>query len=165
MLTQKPTRVRAQDFHGYYNCPHREYSNRFGDPAKKTRPSEFPNLLFENGTSHEWEVVKGLECETPAGESLGESATTTLELMKRGAKLIDQGGLLQSDKSGIPDLLEKVLGKSKFARSFYPPVNIKAGSGFEVRRSARCVTIKECNCSLTGSFGSGFEPSFRLVPR
>ena len=67
---------------------------------------------------------------TPAGESLEERAATTLELMKRGAKLVYQGVLLQLDEAGIPDLLEKMPGRSKFGKYFYKPVDIKAGSGF-----------------------------------
>jgi uncharacterized protein len=126
----KPIRVRAQDFYDYHKCPHRVYLNRFGDPAQKLPQSEFLNLLFENGTAHEWEVVKGLEYETPAGESLEERAATTLKLMKRGVKLIYQGVLLQPAEVGIPDLLERVPGRSKFGKYFYKPVDIKSGSGF-----------------------------------
>ena len=50
--------------------------------------------------------------------------------MKRGAKLIYQGVLLQTTEVGIPDLLEKVPGRSKFGRYFYRRVDIKSGSGF-----------------------------------
>ena len=50
--------------------------------------------------------------------------------MKRGAKLIYQGVLLQPAEVGIPDLLERVPGRSKFGRYFYRPVDIKSGSGF-----------------------------------
>ena len=50
--------------------------------------------------------------------------------MKRGAKLIYQGVLLQPTEVGIPDLLERVPGRSKFGKYFYRPVDIKSGSGF-----------------------------------
>ena len=130
MAQSKAIRVRAQDFYDYHKCPHRVYLNRFGDPAEKLPESEFLNLLFENGTTHEWEVVKGLEYETPTGESLEERAAATLELMKRGPKLIYQGVLLQPAEVGIPDLLERVPGRSKFGKYFYKPVDIKSGSGF-----------------------------------
>lgn len=50
--------------------------------------------------------------------------------MKRGAKLIYQGVLLQPSEVGIPDLLERVPGRSRFGRYFYRPVDIKSGSGF-----------------------------------
>jgi len=124
------TRITAQDFYDYDKCPHRVYLNRYGDTAEKLPESEFLNLLFENGTAHEWEVVKGMKYESPAGESLEERAAATLELMKHGVRLIYQGVLLQATEVGIPDLLEKVPGQSKFGRYFYKPVDIKAGSGF-----------------------------------
>jgi hypothetical protein len=43
---------------------------------------------------------------------------------------IFQGVLLLATESGIPDLLEKVPGKSKFGDFYYRPVDIKAGSGY-----------------------------------
>jgi predicted RecB family nuclease len=125
--------ITAQDFYDFDKCPHRVYLNRYGDPAEKLPESEFLNLLFENGTTHEWEVVKGLIYETPAGKSLEERAASTLELMKRGTKLIYQAVLLQPSEVGIPDLVERVPGKSKFGKYFYRPVDIKAGSGFAVQ--------------------------------
>lgn len=131
MSQAKRTRVTAQDFYDFDKCPHRVYLNRYGDPAEKLPESEFLNILFENGTTHEWEIVKALEYETPAGESLEERAAATLELMKRGVRLIYQGVVLQSDRVGIPDLLERVPGKSTFGKYFYRPVDIKAGSGFQ----------------------------------
>ena len=131
------TRITAQDFYDYDKCPHRVYLNRFGDPTEKLPESEFLNLLFENGTAHEWEVVKGLEYEMPIGESLEERSASTLELMKRGAKLIYQGVLLQPAEVGIPDLLERVPGRSKFGKYFYRPIDIKAGSGFAVQAKAK----------------------------
>lgn len=124
-------RVTAQDFYDHDKCPHRVYLNRFGDPKEKLPQSEFLNLLFENALTHEWEVVKGLDYETPTGESLGERAGATLALMGRGVERIYQGVLLQPTESGIPDLLEKMAGQSKFGDYFYMPVDIKAGSGYE----------------------------------
>ena len=37
------------------------------------------------------------------------------------------------DEVGIPDLLEKMPGKSNFGKYFYRPVDIKSGSGFADR--------------------------------
>jgi predicted RecB family nuclease len=123
-------RVTAQDFYDYDKCPHRVYLNRFGDSREKLPQSEFLNLLFENALTHESEVVKDLDYETPIGETLEEQAAATLELMVRGVERIYQGVLLQSTESGIPDLLEKMAGHSKFGDYFYKPVDIKAGSGY-----------------------------------
>jgi uncharacterized protein len=126
----KRTRITAQDFYDFDKCPHRVYLNRHGDPAEKLPQSEFLNLLFENALTHEWEVVKGLACETPTGESLEERAAMTLDLMAQGAERIFHGVLLLTSESGIPDLLERVPGKSKFGDFYYKPVDIKAGSGY-----------------------------------
>lgn len=56
---------------------------------------------------------------------------STLQLMQAGVGRIYQGVFLQTEESGIPDLLEKVRGNSKFGSYFYRPVDIKAGSGYQ----------------------------------
>jgi uncharacterized protein len=124
-------RVTAQDFYDYDKCPHRVYLSRFGDPNEKLPQSEFLNLLFDSALTHEWEVIKGLDYETPTGDSLEDRAAATLKLMERGVERIYQGVLIQPSESGIPDLLEKVSGQSKLGDFFYKPVDIKAGSGYE----------------------------------
>jgi uncharacterized protein len=128
---QPPRRVTAQDFYDYDKCPHRVYLNRFGDPKEKLPLSEFLNLLFDNALTHEWEVIKDLEYQSPTGESIEEQAAITQEMMKRGVERIYHGVLLQPTMSGIPDLLERVAGRSHLGDFFYKPVDIKAGSGFE----------------------------------
>jgi predicted RecB family nuclease len=123
-------RITAQDFYDHDKCPHRVYLNRHGDPSQKLPQSEFLNLLFDNALTHEWEVVKELEYETPKGDSLEERAAVTLDLMRRGVERIYQGVLLLSTESGVPDLLERTPGKSNFGDFCYKPVDIKAGTGF-----------------------------------
>lgn len=125
------SRVTAQDFYDYDKCPHRVHLNRFGDPKEKLPQSDFLNLLFERALLHEQDLVKDLLSETPTGESLEERAGSTIELMRAGADRIYQGVLLEDASSGIPDLLEKMSGKSKFGDYFYKPVDIKSGSGYE----------------------------------
>jgi predicted RecB family nuclease len=124
-------RVTAQDFYDYDKCPHRVYLNRFGDPKEKLSQSDFLNLLFEHALFHEQEVIKALPYDTPKGETLEQRAASTLQLMQAGVERIYQGVLLQAGESGIPDLLERVNGKSKFGDYFYKPVDIKSGSGYE----------------------------------
>ena len=131
MSQPKGPRITAQDFYDYDKCPHRVYLSRHGNSAERLPQSEFLNLLFENALVHESDVVEHLACETPTGESLEERAAITLELMARGVERIYQGVLLLSNESGIPDLLEKVPGRSKFGDFYYKPVDIKAGSGYE----------------------------------
>jgi predicted RecB family nuclease len=124
-------RVTAQDFYDYDKCPHRVYLNRFGDPGEKLPQSEFLNLLFEHALLHEQDVIGDLRYEMPKGTTLEERALSTLQLMQSGVERIYQGVLLQDEASGIPDLLEKVNGKSAFGDYFYKPVDIKSGSGYE----------------------------------
>jgi predicted RecB family nuclease len=132
IINPSPTsRITAQDFYDHDKCPHRVYLNHFGDPAEKLPTSEFLNLLFENALTHEWEVIKDLPYQTPAGETLEQRGSSTLELMAKGVERIDQGVFVEPDRSGVPDILERVSGQSKLGSYFYMPVDIKAGSGYE----------------------------------
>lgn len=129
-MASSSSRVTAQDFYDYDKCPHRVFLNRFGDPNEKLPHSDFLNLLFENALTHEHDVVADLAHETPAGTSLEDRAHSTLQLMRAGAERIYQGVLLQAGESGIPDLLERVPGRSQLGDYFYKPVDIKSGSGY-----------------------------------
>jgi predicted RecB family nuclease len=124
-------RVNAQDFYDFDKCPHRVFLNRFGDSAEKLPQSDFLNILFEEALLHEQDVIKGLSYETPGGITLEEQALSTLQLMQKGVERIYQGVFLTPGNSGIPDLLEKTPGRSKFGNFFYKPVDIKSGSGYE----------------------------------
>jgi predicted RecB family nuclease len=130
MSAELTNRVTAQDFYDYDKCPHRVYLNRFGDENKKLPRSDFLNLLFERALTHELDVIAGLKFETPIGFTLQERTDSTLQLMHDGAERIYQGVLLQEGESGIPDLLERVNGSSKFGDYSYKPVDVKAGSGY-----------------------------------
>jgi predicted RecB family nuclease len=130
MNSPAPSRVTAQDFYDYDKCPHRVFLNRFGNPEEKLPHSDFLNMLFENALTHEHDVVEGLAYEMPKGATLQDRALSTLQLMRSGAERIYQGVLLESSESGIPDLLEKVPGRSNFGDYFYKPVDIKSGSGY-----------------------------------
>ncbi|MFZ0739919.1 MAG: TM0106 family RecB-like putative nuclease [Candidatus Acidiferrales bacterium] len=133
MTSRSTSRITAQDFYDFKKCPHRVYLNRYGREEERLPQSAFLNLLFENGLSHERDVIKGLAFETPTGTTLGERAESTLKLLRRGADRIFHGVLLLASESGIPDLLEKVTGSSLLGDFFYVPVDIKAGSGYKDR--------------------------------
>ena len=125
------SRVTAQDFYDYDKCPHRVYLNHFGNPQEKLPQSDFLNLLFERALVHEQQVIGDLPYETPKGTTVEERAFSTLQLMQAGVERIYQGVLLQTEVSGIPDLLEKVNGQSNLGDYFYRPVDIKSGCGYE----------------------------------
>ena len=131
-LTRMPftSRVTAQDFYDYDKCPHRVFLNHFGDDKERLPHSDFLNLLFENALVHERDVVDDWACELPRGATFDELTLSTLQLMNAGVKRIYHGVLLQAGASGIPDLLEKVSGKSRFGDYFYKPVDIKGESGY-----------------------------------
>lgn len=131
MSSPVTNRVTAQDFYDFDKCPHRVHLNRFGDPKEKLPQSEFLNLLFENALIHERDVIEGMPYAEPRGETLDERALSTLQLMRTGVDRIYQGVLLCAKESGIPDLLERVSGKSNLGSYFYKPVDIKSGSGYE----------------------------------
>jgi predicted RecB family nuclease len=107
-------RVTAQDFYDYDKCPHRVYLNRFGDPKEKLPQSDFLNLLFERALDHERDVINDLPYEMPKGSTLEEQARSTMQLMEAGVERIYHGVFLQDEASGIPGLLEKTNGKSRF---------------------------------------------------
>lgn len=124
-------RIAAQDFYDHEKCPHRVYLNHHGDPAEKLPLSDFLNLLFERALLHERDVIKDLPHEIPSGTTLEERFESTMRLMEAGVERIYQGVLLHGDNAGIPDVLERVDGRSKFGSYFYKPVDIKSGSGYQ----------------------------------
>ena len=128
MTVSSTNRVSSQDFYDYDKCPHRVYLNRFGEAGEKLPQSDFLNLLFENALLHERAVIGDLTYETPVGATLEERALATLRLMESGVERIYQAVFLQAERSGIPDLIEKISGASKFGNYFYAPVDIKSGS-------------------------------------
>ena len=131
MAEPMPQRVTAQSFYDHNKCPHRVFLNVHGDPTEKLPLADFLNLLFERALLHEEDVVRGLEYVMPEGKTLEERFESTTKLMAAGVERIYQGVLLQTDDSGIPDLLEKVTGKSAFGNFFYKPVDVKIGSGYQ----------------------------------
>ena len=131
------SRITAQDSYDFDKCPHRVYLNRHGDASEKSPHSDFLNLLFDNAMTHEWDVVKMLDCSTPKGGSLEERAASTIDLMTRGVERIYQGVLLLPNESGIPDLLERMNGRSSLGDYYYSPVDIKAGTGYADPHSGR----------------------------
>jgi len=69
--------------------------------------------------------------EVPQDGDLEDLADVTREHMKKGAALIYHGVLMDGRYVGIPDLLERVDGKSDFGDWMYVPCDIKRSSHFE----------------------------------
>lgn len=162
-------RVTAQDFYDYDKCPHRVYLNRFGDSNEKLPQSDFLNLLFERALFHERDVITDLPYEMPKGSTLEEQARSTIQLMEAGVERIYHGVFLQDEASGIPDLLEKTNGKSRFGDYFYKPVDIKSGSGYEdedrgILRADYGTQLYHYGVLLEGAQGS-FPPDGEILNR
>lgn len=164
-----PARVTAQDFYDHDKCPHRVFLNRFGNPQEKLPHSDFLNMLFENALTHEHVVVEGLTYDMPKGATLQDRALSTLELMRSGAERIYQGVLLESNESGIPELLEKMPGKSNFGDYFYKPVDIKSGSGYADPANGSLRTrygMQLCHYALLLQSAQGtFPPTCEILNR
>jgi uncharacterized protein len=162
-------RVTAQDFYDYDKCPHRVYLNRFGDSNEKLPQSDFLNLLFERALFHERDVITDLPYEMPKGSTLEQQARSTIQLMEAGVERIYHGVFLQDEASGIPDLLEKTNGKSRFGDHFYKPVDIKSGSGYEdedrgILRADYGTQLYHYGVLLEGAQGS-FPPDGEILNR
>ena len=101
------------------------------DPSLKGEHSDFAEMLWERGTRIEREIIDSIKRDRevmaitgPAGPA---TFAATFKLMKEGADWIYQGVLLDGDKIGRPDLLQKALGRSKLGDHFYIPCDIKSG--------------------------------------
>jgi len=118
--------IKAGNFYEFVKCPRKVYLHFFGDKDKKAPYSEFMQKKFEQGKNYESEIVKNLEFEQPE-EDIEEqdSFKQTLNFMKKGAKLIYQGWLIDENLVGIPDLLQKTKGKSELGNYHYEICDIK----------------------------------------
>jgi uncharacterized protein len=125
-----PRRIHAGDLQALLNCDRQVYLNHFGDPAQKAPPSAYRSWLIEQGRQHENTVIEGFDFQKPPYtiENLEMGADITLQLMKEGVGLIYQGVLIDADRVGIPDLLERVDGPSKLGAFHYRPIDIKSAS-------------------------------------
>ena len=121
--------IKAGNFYEFVKCPRKVYLHFFGDPNKKQPYSEFMQKKFEQGRDYEQEVISDLKFEQPEEEIPEEQAfKQTLKFMKDGADLIYQGMLIEENLIGIPDLLEKVKGKSELGNYHYQACDIKLGT-------------------------------------
>ena len=120
------SQVTASILYDLVSCPTRPYLDAFGDPAKRDKVSPFVQLLWEKGSSHERQVIEGLEVPFLDLSKLqgAEKEAQTLEAMRRGEPLIYGGRISAGDLLGEPDLLRRETGG-------YVPGDIKAGSGEE----------------------------------
>ncbi len=123
--------VTASHLYQYAHCPHWPYEELHGDARLKRRPSAFLQKLLADGIHHEETIFADLQptrVSYPAND-FAAGAAATLRLMKAGTPLIAQGVLLDGDRMGVPDLLEKKPGTSALGAWTYEPIEVKSARG------------------------------------
>lgn len=128
-------RLSPQVFYQYFTCPHWLWFDRFGDPSKKGEVSELQQKLLEQGVAHEEEFmrdfVQGKNVARVEARDWDAALAETEKFMAAGADVIYQGRLRDKNFEGIPDLLVKRVGKSKFGKYFYEPWDIKSAQSLK----------------------------------
>jgi len=110
-------------------CLHFYFLELYGDHSLKTTASAGQILSRERGLEFERQVVvtlKGVEEPSWDQKDLKNGYLSTVKLMEKGAPWIHGGVLMNLQLVGIPDLLKKVSGRSRFGIYSYIPVEIKA---------------------------------------
>lgn len=118
-----------------FETPFSVYCNYFVDAKEKDPPSEFYNLLAEEGLKHEKQVVENLypEAKKMAYKTPEEGFKLVLEAMFDGISSITQAPLYYYPEgfSGIADILEKRSGKSVFGGHYYIVKEIKSAKNIK----------------------------------
>ena len=109
-------------------CPHFFYLEEFGDHSKRLQPTAGQQLDWERGREFEAGVVRSLEgVQEPKwdGRDFQQGLKATVALMEAGIPWIHSGVFAGSGVAGIPDLLRRDPGHSRFGDFSYAPVEIK----------------------------------------
>ncbi|MBN2421259.1 TM0106 family RecB-like putative nuclease [Candidatus Woesearchaeota archaeon] len=120
--------IEGTDLYEYFSCPYKVYNRHNRDKSLMLPPSDFSRKLMDAGREHEKEVISKIEHERPkyARFDFKEGFNETVKLMKKGVPNIYQGVLMDKNYMGIPDLLVKQEGKSKFGNYIYIAADIKS---------------------------------------
>ncbi|MBI4370009.1 MAG: TM0106 family RecB-like putative nuclease [Elusimicrobia bacterium] len=110
-------------------CLHFYFLEEFGDPSLKLPESAGQKLTRDRGKEFERQVVATLpEVAEPKWDrgNFRHGYEATLKLMEKGVSWIHGGALMDENIVGVPDLLQKMPGKSKLGDYFYVPIEIKS---------------------------------------
>lgn len=127
-----PIPITATMFYQHLRCPHWVYWDIHGDEKDKAEVNELTRKIWEHGVIHEKDVVSsyGDFDEVPEYGDEEELFTRTVELMKKGSRIIYHGRLIDANWVGVPDLLFRAslpLGRhSNFGDYIYEPYDIKS---------------------------------------
>lgn len=109
-------------------CPHFFFLEEYGDQSKKLQATAGQQLDWERGREFEASVVRSLDgVKEPEwdGRDFQQGLKATVSLMEKGVPWIHSGVLAGSGVAGIPDLLRRDQGRSRFGDFTYAPVEIK----------------------------------------
>lgn len=127
-----PPRITATMFYKHLRCPHWVYWDTHGDEKDMAEVNELTQKIWEHGVIHEKNVIDnyGEFDEVPEYGDEDELFKRTLELMKKGSRIIYHGRLIDGAWVGVPDLLFRTtlpLGRrSIFGDYIYEPYDIKS---------------------------------------
>lgn len=118
-----PTRIAQAS-----RCLHWHYLEEHGDHSKKLPESAGLRLAREQGLEFESQDTAGLkDVYEPEwdGKNFEQGFEATISLFKKGVPWIHGGVLIGDGLVGVPDLLKRTAGRSKFGRYAYMPIEIK----------------------------------------
>lgn len=116
--------VTEKSFYKYLKCP--SWISREARDGGDQRDAIMQKLQDDGLLKEkELELLKSRPYETVDLDDVEEAAQRTLELMKQGTETIYKGILIDGNRVGNPDVLEKVEGKSDLGDWYYVAVDIK----------------------------------------
>ena len=121
-------RITGSQVYSFFRCEHSVYLQFFGDPKRRLPDSPALELLFARGLEHERRIVASLDYAEPAfaEHDYEAGARATFGLMQEGVQGISQAVLFESPYLGIPDLLRRCEGESRFGSYHYVVGDIKS---------------------------------------
>lgn len=127
-----PHRITSEMFYKHLRCPHWIYWDTHGEGDDGQEVGDIAKKIREQGVLNEREVVSsyGDFDEVPEYGDEDELSERTLELMRKGSRIIYHGRLVDANWVGTPDLLFRTtlpLGRrSVFGDYSYEPYDIKS---------------------------------------
>lgn len=120
-------RIRATDFFLLKHCSRQVYLDRHGDESLYQQVGGYAAFVARSGNEFEQQVIDQYEV-VKAGkvsDDPDDRFRLTVEYMSQGVPAIYQGVLINGDLIGIPDLLVRAPGPSRFGAYHYRPLDIK----------------------------------------
>jgi predicted RecB family nuclease len=121
-------RLTGSHVYGFLSCEHSVWLDFFGDREQKLAPSPALARLLARGVAFEDEIVAGMDLVEPSfpqGDFV-EGAKKTVDLMQQGVEGIYQAVLFSPPFLGIPDLMRRVEGRSRFGDWAYEIGDVKS---------------------------------------